>query len=40
MPADYVSELAEQAFKKIPAGTAEEIVGILPERRLCLGFSG
>jgi hypothetical protein len=32
MPADYVSELAEQAFKKIAAGTAEEIVGILPER--------
>jgi hypothetical protein len=32
MPADYVSELAEQAFKKIAAGTGEEIVGILPER--------
>jgi hypothetical protein len=32
MPADYVSELAEQAFKKIAAGTGEEIVGILPGR--------
>jgi len=32
MPADYVSELAQQAFKKIAAGTGEEIVGILPER--------
>jgi hypothetical protein len=31
-PADYVNELAEQAFKKIAAGTGEEIVRILPDR--------
>jgi len=29
MPADYVNELAERAFKKIAAGTGEEIVRIL-----------
>src|SRR5260370_6244194 len=32
MPADYVNELAEQAFKKIAAGTGEEIVRVLPDR--------
>jgi hypothetical protein len=32
MPADYVNELAEQAFKKIAAGTGEEIVRVLTDR--------
>jgi len=32
MPADYVNELAEQALKKIAAGTGEEIVVILQNR--------
>jgi hypothetical protein len=32
MPADYVNELAEQAFKKITAGTGEEIVAVLQDR--------
>lgn len=32
MPADFVSELAERAFKKIAAGTGDAIVVILPDR--------
>ena len=32
MPADYVNELAERAFKKIVAGAGEEIIGVLENR--------
>ena len=32
MPADFVSELAERAFKKIAAGTGDEIVLVLSDR--------
>lgn len=32
MPADYVNELAEQAFKKITTGRGEEIVAVLKGR--------
>ena len=32
MPADFVSELAERAFKKSAAGTGDAIVVILPDR--------
>ena len=32
MPADYVNELAERAFKKIAAGTGDEIARVLPDR--------
>ena len=32
MPADYVNELAERAFKKIAAGSGDQIVLVLPDR--------